>query len=140
MHTDLSLLPEALEINEDMLSEFMQEIWLPEDKTKASRLTLNLYDKQNYIVHYRQLKFAIRHGFEITDVHRIMSFNQTCWLSGYIEFNTCKQQEAVDQKNGFGVMLHKLANNVIFRKSVENLRNRCHRSSNTPSYIQNSLL
>ena len=123
-HADLPLLPERLEIDERMFTDFMKEMWPQEDKKGGVRLTPNLYDKKNYIVHYKQLKFALRHGFVLTKVHRILSFEQNSWLKTYIEFNTEKRKEAANEKNEFGVLLYKLANNVIFGKSVENLRDR----------------
>ena len=60
----------------------------------------------------------------MTKVHRILKYEQSNWLKPYIEYNTKKRQEAVNDKNEFGVLLHKLANNVIYGKSVENLRKR----------------
>ena len=124
LHADLPLLPERLEIDEQMFTEFMKEMWPVEDKKGGVRLTPNLYDKKNYVIHYKQLKFAIRHGFILTKVHRILSFEQHSWLKSYIEFNTEKRKEAANEKNKFGVLLYKLANNVIFGKSMENLRDR----------------
>ena len=124
LHADLPLLPERLEIDQHMFTDFMKQMWPKEDKKGGVRLTPNLYDKENYVVHYKQLKFALRHGFILTKVHRIISFEQSSWLKSYIEFNTEKRKEAANEHNNFGVLLYKLANNVIFGKSMENLRDR----------------
>ena len=105
LHADLPLLPERLEIEEGMFTDFMKEMWPEEDKKGGVRLTPNLYDKKNYVVHYKQLKFALRHGFILTKVHRILSFEQSSWLKTYIEFNTEKRKEAANEQNNFGVMM-----------------------------------
>ena len=49
-------------------------------------------------------------------------YNQSC-LKPYIEFNTNKI-EAEKNNDGDGKALYKLMNNAIYRKTVENLRNR----------------
>ena len=47
-------------------------------------------DKKNYLVHYRLLKFYIRHGMVVEKVHEIISFKQSKWLEKNISFNTQK--------------------------------------------------
>ena len=84
----------------------------------------NLFPKQKYAIHLKHLKFALKHGFKLTKVHKILKFKQCAWLKKYIDFNTNKRREASINNNKFGVMLHKLANNIIYGKSVENVRNR----------------
>ena len=56
-------------------------------------------------------------------MHCVLEFNQSQWLKPYIDIKTQKQNQ---RKNGDkdGKALYKLMNNVIYRKTMENLVNR----------------
>ena len=79
-------------------------------------------DKKNYLIHYRKLKFYVRHGMKINNVHSVISFKQSKWLEKYIDFNTQKRNQAV---NDFEKDFYKLLNIAFYRKTTENVRNRC---------------
>ena len=58
-HSDYPLAPERLTIDESMLSSIQQKF--PAHQNNAStKLAPNLYDKNNYVVHYRNLKFYLQ--------------------------------------------------------------------------------
>ena len=67
-------------------------------KTYVSHKTLicDWTDKKNYLIHYRMLKFYVRHIMKITKVHNVISFKQRKWLEKYIDFNTQKRNQAVN--------------------------------------------
>ena len=65
------------------------------------------------------LKFYIRHGMIIDKVHEIISFKQSKWLEKYINFNTQKRNQAV---NDFEKDFYNLLNNAFYGKTVENFR------------------
>ena len=89
-HSDYPLAPERLDINETMFSPFQRETY-PKDKRKPGiRLTPNLRDKTNYVVHARNLRFYLAQGMELTRIHRVLTFQQSPWLKSYIDFNTQK--------------------------------------------------
>ena len=58
LHSDLPFLPERMETN------------------KCTKLVCNLYDKENYVVHIRALKQALRHGLKPKKVHNVIQFYQ----------------------------------------------------------------
>ena len=55
----------------------------------------------------------------VDEVIEILSFNQTNWLAPYIVFNTEKRQGA---KNAFKKDFFKLMNNLVYNKTIENVR------------------
>lgn len=55
--------------------------------SKINKLLTTLNNKSNYIVHYRLLKQAIRHGLKVIKVYKIIKFDQSKWLAPYV--NKC---------------------------------------------------
>ena len=120
LHSDYPLVPERLTIDESMLSP-LQQTFPSEQKKTSVKLTPNLQDKQNYVTHYRNLKFYLENGMVIKKIHRILTFKQSPWLKVYIDFNTLKRSESMSK---FGKDSYKLMNNAVYGKTNENLRNR----------------
>ena len=112
--------PVNKKINPDTFSNYMKEI-KPDTYIQTKKLICDWSDKKNYLVHYRMLKFYLRHGMIAHKVHNIISFRQSRWLEKYINFNTQKRNQAV---NDFEKDFYKLLNNAFYRKTMENVRNR----------------
>ena len=104
----------------DKYNDYMKEI-KPENYVKSKKLICDWTDKKNYLVHYRMLKFYIRHGMVIDKIHEIISFKQSKWLEKNINFNTQKRNKA---KNDFEKDFYKLLNNAFYGKTMENVQNR----------------
>ena len=102
LHSDLAFLPERMKIN------------------KCTKLTCTIQNKENYVIHIRALKQAINHGLKLTNVHRIIQFDQEAWLKPYIDMNTELRKNA---ENDFEKPFFKLMNNPVFGKTMENVRN-----------------
>ena len=80
----------------------------------------NLYEKNNYVVHTRNLKQALNNGLILKQVHRVIQFNQKAWLKEYIDMKTELRKRA---KNDFEKDFFNLMNNSVYVTTMENVRN-----------------
>ena len=112
--------PENKKIDPDKYNDYMKKI-KPKNYTKSKKLICDWTDKMKYLIHYRMLKFYVRHGMIVEKIHEIKSFIQSKWLERYISFNTQKRNKA---KNDFEKDFFKLLVSAAFGKFLENIRNR----------------
>ena len=98
----------------------MKEI-KPDTYIQTSKLICDCSDKKKYLIHYRMLKFYVRHGMIVDKVYDIISFKQSRWLEKCINFHTQRRNQAV---NDFEKDFYKLLNNAFYGKTMENVCNR----------------
>ena len=114
-HSDYPLATEKIKIKKEWLSPNSSKNANEFDiKTGIiNKLTPNVMPKNNYIVHYRNLKYYLSKGLILKRVHRVLELKQSAWMKPYIDFNTQKRKEATNQadKNHF-----KLLNNAVYGK------------------------
>ena len=122
-HSDYPLAPEQFAITNNMLSPYCTSLAeeLEQKMKTVKKLTPNLYNKERYVLHYRNLQFYLHHGLKLDKIHRVIGFKQSLWLEPYIRFNTEKRQAA---KNATEKSFFKLMINAVFGKTMENLRKR----------------
>jgi len=119
-HNDYPMAPEHMTVTRDMLSDYALSFGdsIPHPTKK---LILSLSDKKMYVTHYRNLKFYLAHGLQLTKIHRVLEFTQAPWLKPYIDLCTAERQMAATT---FEADFHKLSANSCFGKTMENLRGR----------------
>ena len=104
LHNDYPLCPERVEC-----------------KNGVKKLIPNLWDKNNYVVHYKTLMQYLSLGMKLKKIHRGIKFIEADFLKPYIDKNTNLRTQA---KNNFEKDFFKLMNNSVFGKTMENIRNR----------------
>ena len=55
---------------------------------KPKKPLVNLRDKNEDIVHIRNLKQALNYGLVLKKIHKVIQFNRKSWLKSYVDMNT----------------------------------------------------
>ena len=106
-----------------MVSKYCKEI-AGEYKIKVGdvkKLIPNIGNITKYVLHYRNLQSYLSLRMKLTKVHRVLKFKQSDWMKRYIDFNTDKRKNAV---NDFDKDFLKLMIHCVYGKTMENLRQR----------------
>lgn len=103
LHNDFPFCPEKKQLPQQAFDI------LGERASKFPKLLLTLFDKEKYVIHYKMLKLALKHGIVLKKVHRILKFKQSSWLKSYIDLNTQLRQKAT---NNFEKTFYKLVINI----------------------------
>jgi len=141
-HNDYPLAPERIVVEEHLLSE--RQLGIREQyaisHTSTAKLVPNFFDKTKQLVHYRNLRFYLENGLQLTKVYRAIRFKQSRWLQPYVQTNTELRAKSEDPVE---IRLRKDMNNSIYGKTCENLtkrsdiklvnsRERCQKLMNKP--------
>ena len=102
-HNDYPLAPETIIVNE------------------TPKLIPNLNDKQKYVLHYETMQTYLKYGLKLTKIHRGVKYQESDFLSKYIDSHTKSRTVAT---NDFEKDFFKLMNNSVFGKTMENVSNR----------------
>ena len=103
LHNDFPLAPEILELG------------------KVQKLTQNLRDKKEMVLHGRNLEQVLSLGMKLKSIKRGIKFKERPFMKCYIDKNTELRAKG---KTKFEKEFFKLMNNSVFGKTMENLRKR----------------
>lgn len=123
-HNDFPLAPEKLKPDKNELSKYQVRMieflkTFGHRYSPTEKLLCTLKAKNNYVLHYRNLKFYLNHGLILKKIHRVLQFDQSRWLKPFIDLNTELRQKA---DNKFDQSFYKLIINSFFGKSIEQKR------------------
>ena len=76
IHNDYPLALEKINIPKEQLSDYSLEILNAHDITvgEVKKLVPNLMNKNNYVIHYRDLRQCLQSGMKLKKIHRILKF------------------------------------------------------------------
>ena len=114
-----SLAAEKLRITNEMLSA--NSSFLISKHVTSDKLSSNLFDKTNYVMHCENLRIYLKHGLQLVKVHKILKFRQSAWRKLYIDFNTAKRRA---EKSSFLQSHYKNLNKCFLGKTMDSLRKR----------------
>ena len=117
-HRDLPFCPEVRRAPAGQLP-YSTDVLHQHNAGRSKKLMATLLNKEAYVIHYRSLQQALRHGLRILHVHRVLRFRQSAWLKSYIDLNTELRKKA---KNKFESDTPKLMNNAVYGMSLQNVR------------------
>ena len=111
IHNGLPLAPEKRQILPQWFSAYAKSFGLKSNK--VPKLIETLFDK-NYVCHYENLKFYVKHGLVVEKLHRVCEFSQSKWLGVYFEKNTIMGKQA---ENDFENFFFQANEQRLFRKN-----------------------
>ena len=82
-------MPDKRKINDNELGYRERE----KSKTKTEKLILDQNNKNEFMVHYRMLKFYVKMGVKGTKIHRVIKFKQDYIRRDYIQTIQIKEQQ-----------------------------------------------
>ena len=85
----------------------------PDTYSQTKKIICDWSDKKNYLVHYRIMKFYVRHGMAVEKFRIVISSHKCKWLEKYIIFYTQKRNKA---KSEFEKDFYKLFYNAFYEK------------------------
>jgi len=76
-----------------LLSNDKNELEIPAIPLRSEILSLNLFNKQNYVCSHRLLKYMSTLGMKVVKIKFVLQFREATFLKEYINYYTTKRNE-----------------------------------------------
>ena len=98
LHNDYPLAADKLKVASEMLSPYCKMLQEQFGITigQVCKLIPTLSSKKIYVLRYRNLQLYLRLRMKLTQVYRVLEFDQSRWLEQYISYNTEKRMQATN--------------------------------------------
>ena len=98
---DYPLAQEKINVQKEWLSNYCLKIANELNITIGSdkKLVPNLMNKNNYVIHYRNVQQCLKVGLKFKKMHRILKFKQSDRMRFYIDFNTQKRTNSNNESD-----------------------------------------
>ena len=123
LHNDYPFLPKGRKIEKSELSDYQTQR-LEKSFEFNEKLITDLHDKKEYVMDYRMLQLALKHGLKLTKIHSAVKYSQKPLFKEYVDMNTEFRKKAQREGNKFEESLYKLMNNALYGKTIENVLKR----------------
>ena len=82
IHNDYPLAPEKINMPKEWLSYYSLEIGNVHYVTTGTvkKLVPNLMNKNNYVIHYKNLQQCLELGMKLKKIYRVLKFKQKDWM------------------------------------------------------------
>ena len=77
-HSGYPLAAQILQITKGVLSAYSSS--LTSNHVNPDKLSTNLCDKTNYVIHYKNFRLYLKHGLQQINVNRILKFRHSAWI------------------------------------------------------------
>ena len=116
IHNDYPLAPEKINIPKEWLSDYCLKIANVHNITTGTvkKLVPNVMNKNDYVIHYRNLQQCLKLGMKLKNIHRILKCKQKDSMKPYIDFHTERRKGAT---NGVDKSHFKLLNNAVWKNN-----------------------
>lgn len=123
MLNDFPPAPERMTVPDECLSEWQREAIYEKRCARTQKLVPHLGKHERYVVHGHTLKLYMALGGQVTRVYRILTFKQAAVIAPFVALNTRLRIQADERGDVFGVNEAKKNTNVIYGKTLQNVRN-----------------
>jgi hypothetical protein len=110
-HSDFPLLPEHIKPPCEKHCETGNSENCLDCKRKNVKLINHHWNHYNYVVDSCYLRVALKNGYQVSKIHKVLQYNQSTWMKDYITFNTQRRNESKDE---FSKDFFKLMNNSVY--------------------------
>ena len=123
---DLPFAPEKRIVKYEMISARQRRILnclgnRGKSFTTQPKLTLNHFDKINYVIHYKELGFYLKKGLKLRKIHKAIQFQERPFMKEFVTFNLEQRKLSTTESDR---SFYKLFSNSLYGRSLLSAKNK----------------